>query len=104
LEFLCSKSGATSGDATTLTIAAFIIGNGDLHDSDADCGSVTDALVGAATAKTTKVLTCTITAANVPAGARSMTFTVTPTAGLLGTDDLMLHSVRLRYKRKVLTS
>lgn len=104
LEFLCSKSGATVGDATTLTVAAYIVGAGDLHDADSNCGSVTNALVGNATAKTTAVLTCTIAAADIPVGARSMTFTVTPTAGLLGTDDLMLHSVRLRYKRKVQTS
>lgn len=104
LEFLCSKSGATVGDATTLTVTAFIIGAGDLHDGDTNCGGVTDALVGNATAKTTKKLTLTIAAADIQPGARSMTFTVTPTAGLLGTDDLMIHDVRLRYTRKVQTS
>lgn len=101
LEFLCSKSGATVGDATTLTITAFLIAEGDLHDADANAGGVTNALVGNAAAKTTDVLSLTITAANVPAGARSMTFTVTPTAGTLGTDDLMIHDVRIRYKRKI---
>jgi hypothetical protein len=104
LEFLCSKSGATVGDATTLTITAFILTAGDLHDADADAGGVTDALVGNAAAKTTKKLTRTIAAADIPASAHTMTFTVAPTAGLLGTDDLMLHSVRLRYKRKIQTS
>lgn len=104
LEFLCSKSGATAGDATTLTITAFLLVAGDLHDADADAGGVSDALVGNATAKTTKVLTRTIAAADIQPGARSMTFTVTPTAGLLGTDDLMLHDVRLRYTRKIQTS
>lgn len=100
LEFLCSKSGATVGDATTLTLTAFIIKPGDLHDADANAGGVTDALVGNAAAKTTKLLTRTIGNADIPAGTgRSMTFTVTPTAGLLGTDDLMIHAVRLRYKR-----
>ncbi len=100
LEFLCSKSGATVGDATTLTITAFIVGVGDLHDADANAGGVTNALVGNAAAKTTALLSRTIAAADIPAGARSMTFTVTPTAGTLGTDDLMLHDVRLRYFRK----
>ncbi len=104
LEFLCSKSGATVGDATTLTITAFLIATGDLHDADADCGGVTDALVGNATAKTTKTLTRIIAASDIQPGARSMVITVTPTAGLLGTDDLMLHSARLRYTRKILTS
>lgn len=100
LEFLCSKSGATSGDATTLTITAFLISVGDLHDAGANAGGVTNALTGNATAKTTALLSCTLAAADIPAGARSMTFTVTPTAGLLGTDDLMIHEVRLRYVRK----
>jgi hypothetical protein len=104
LEFLCSKSGATVGDATTLTITAFILAAGDLHDADANAGGVTDALVGDALAKTTKKLTRTIAAADIPPSAESMTFTVTPTAGTLGTDDLMIHSVRLRYTRKVQTS
>jgi len=100
LEFLCSKSGATVGDATTLTCTAFLIAAGDLHDADSNAGGVTDALVGNATAKTTKKLTLTIAAADIPVGARSMTFTVTPTAGLLGTDDLLLHNVQLKYTRK----
>lgn len=104
LEFLCSKSGATLGDATTLTITAFILAAGDLHDADSDCGGVTGALVGNATAKTTAVLSRTIAAADIPASARSLFFTVTPTAGKLGTDDLMIHSARLRYTRKILTA
>ncbi len=104
LEFLCSKSGATVGDATTLTVTAFIIAEGDLHDADADCGGVSLALVGNAAAKTTDVLSVAIAAANVPANARSMTFTVTPTAGTLGTDDLMIHDVLLRYTRKLLAA
>lgn len=103
LEFMCSKSGATVGDATTLTITAFIVAEGDLHDADANCGGITAALVGNAVAKTTDMLSLTITAANVPSGAQTMTFTVTPTAGLLGTDDLMIHSVKLRYVSKLNT-
>lgn len=104
LEFLCSKSGATLADATTLTITAFLIAAGDLHDADADAGGVTNALTGDAPAKTTAVLTRTIAAADIQPGARSMTFTVKPTDGLLGTDDLLVHDVRLRYKAKLLTS
>jgi hypothetical protein len=104
LDFLCSKSGATVGDATTLTVAAYIVSEGDLHDADANCGGVSGALVGNAAAKTTDLLTVTIAAADIPAGAVSMTFTVTPTAGTLGTDDLMIHAARLRYTRKIQTS
>lgn len=104
LEFLCSKSGATVGDATTLTVTAFILSAGDLHDADANAGSVSGALVGNAVAKTTAVVTVSISAANMPANPRTMTFTVTPTAGTLGTDDLMIHAVGLRYQRKMLAA
>lgn len=104
LEFLCSKSGATVGDATTLTIAAYITATGALHDADSNCGGVSNALTGDATAKTTALLSREIAAADIPANAHSMTFTVTPTAGTLGTDDLLIHSVRLRYARKYMTS
>lgn len=104
LEFLASKSGATVGDATTLTCTAFILSEGDLHDADANAGGTTNALVGNAVAKTTDELRLTITAANVPANAYSLTFTVTPTAGTLGTDDLLIHAARLRYKRKLRAS
>lgn len=104
LEFLCSKSGATLGDATTLAVTAFFVAEGDLHDADANAGGTTAALVGNAAAKTTDVLSLTLAAADIPAGARSLTFTVTPTAGTLGTDDLMIHAVRLRYTRKIQTS
>lgn len=100
LEFLCSKSGATVGDATTLTITAFLIAAGDLYDADADAGGVSNAIAGAAVAKTTAVLTRTIANADIPAGARVLNFTVKPTAGLLGTDDFFIHEARLRYVRK----
>ena len=100
LEFLCSKSGATVGDATTLLLTAFLTATGALHDADANAGGLTGALVGDAAAKTTALLSRTIAAADIPAGARTMTFTVKPSDGLLGTDDLMIHDVRLRYIRK----
>lgn len=104
LHFLCSKSGATLGDATTLTITAFFQTVAALHDADADCGGVTGALVGNAAAKTVAELTLSIAAGDVPPAPCGLTFTVTPTAGLLGTDDLMIHAVWIEYKSKILTS
>lgn len=104
VECIASKSGATAGDATTLTLTAFILSVGAVHDFDANCGGVSNALVGDAAAKTTALLSRAIAAADIPAGARTMTLTITPTAGLLGTDDLIIHSVGLRYKRKMLTA
>lgn len=104
LHFLCSKSGATVGDATTLTIAAYFQTVAALHDADADCGGVTNALTGNATAKTVAELTRSIAAADVPPAPCSLTFTVTPTAGLLATDDLLLHACWVEYTRKPLTA
>jgi hypothetical protein len=104
VEFLASKSGATLGDATTLTLASYLLSEGDLHDADTAVASVTNALVGNAIAKTTDVLTATIAHGDVPVGARSLVFTVTPTAGKLGTDDLLVHAVGIRYTRKVQTA
>ncbi len=100
LEFLVSKSGATLADATTLTLTAFMVASGDLYDADADAGGVTGAVTGNAAAKTTALLTRTIAAADIPSGARVLTFSVKPTAGTLGTDDFFLHEARLRYVRK----
>ncbi len=104
LEFLCSKSGATSGDAATIDVVYQLLVDGDLHNADTPVTVTTDALVGNATARTTKRLTATVAAGDIQPGASTMTFSIHPTDGTLGTDDLMIHSVRLRYTRKVLTS
>lgn len=104
LEFLCSKSGATVGDATKITYAAYLIAAGDLHDADTVVTGDTDALVGNATAKTTKKLTATIGAADVPSGAYSMTLKIFPKSGLIETDDFMVHAIRVHYTRKIQTS
>ncbi len=104
LEFLCSKTGATIGDATTITIAAQLLVDGDLHNGDTPVAIVTDAVVGNATARTTKRLTGTILASDIQANASAMTFSFKPTNSLLGTDDFLVHSVRLRYQKKLLAA
>ncbi len=101
LEFLCSKSGATAGDATKITYAAYIISEGDLHDADAVITGDTNALTGAAAAKTTDILLATIGAADVPVGAMSMTLRIFPKSGTIETDDFMVHAVRVKYTRKI---
>jgi hypothetical protein len=100
VNFLCSKTGATDADDTTFTVAAYIIASGDLHDADANCGGTTSALDGDATAKTTATISLTITAANIPASAKLLNLAIAPTAGTLGTDDLLLHAVWLSYTSK----
>ncbi len=104
LQFLCSKSGATVGDATKITYAAYIVSSGDLHDADTVVTGDTNALVGDATAKTTATLTATIGASDVPVGAMSMTLKIFPKSGLIETDDFLVHAVRVKYTRKRQTS
>jgi len=97
---LVSKTGATLADATKLTIAAFEIVPGALHDADADMGGDTGAVTGDATAKTVTELTLTLTAANIHAAPSALNLQIKPKAGTLGTDDLVLHAVYLEYVRK----
>ncbi len=101
---LVSKVGATSGDATKLTVGAFEHTVAALHDADTDFGGDTSAVVGNATSKTVTEVTLTLAAADVHATPSSMCFTIKPKAGTLGTDDLLLHSAWLEYKGKILTS
>lgn len=103
---LVSKTGATVGDASTLTFGAFITKAGDLHDADADAGGATSAVQGDATAKTLTRLTRTIPATDVAAsltsgGPGNVFFSVKVTDGTLGTDDLCLHALWFTYTRKL---
>ena len=104
LHALCGKTGATVGDATTLTVTAFFQTVAALHDADADAGGTSSALVGNATAKTVTELTLSIAHGDVPAAPCSLSLSVKPTDGLLGTDDFLLHDLWLEYTRKILTA
>jgi hypothetical protein len=104
LHFLVSKTGATVGDATTITATAFFQTVAALHDADVNCGGVTGAVTGDATAKTVAELTLSIAAGDVPPAPCSLAFSVKPTDGTLGTDDFLVHAIWVEYKRKLLTS
>lgn len=101
---LVSKTGATVGDATKLTVGAFEQTVGALHDADTDFGGDSSAVVGNATAKTVTEVTLTLALVDVHATPSAMTFTIKPKAGTLGTDDFCLHAAWLEYKGKLLTS
>lgn len=95
---VASKTGATVGDATTFTIAAYNQVVGVLHDGGADLGGVTSAMTGNATAKMVQRVTLAMTNANTPFGSNTasptnITFTITPTSGTLGTDDVIIHDI-----------
>ena len=99
-----SKVGATVGDAVTFLVAAFNQVDAALHDADANFGGTSSAMTGDAATKTVQNETLTLALANLAAYPASVTITIKPTDGTLGTDDLCLLSVYVLYKRKLLTS
>lgn len=101
---LVSKSGNTVGDATKITYGAFFQTVAAAHDADTDHGGDTAAVVGNAAAKTVTELTFSIAANVVPPAPCSLTLTIKPKDGTLGTDDFLLHALWIEYKRKALTS
>lgn len=101
---LVSKTGATLADATKLTVGAFEVQPGALHDADANFGGDSDAVVGDAAAKTVTELTLVLAAANVSAAPGAFNLQIKPKAGTLGTDDLLLHAAWLEYTPKLLTT
>lgn len=105
VHLLAAKSGATSGDATTFTVGAFLKPSGTLQDADSDAGGASSAMVGTATAKTIQHVTRTIAATDVPNATAAIPATVMlsvkPTAGLLGTDDVTLNSLYVEFTKVV---
>jgi hypothetical protein len=104
LHILASKTGATDADDTTFTVTAFFQTVGALHDADADAGGASSAMVGTATAKTVAELTLSIAAGDVPAAPCSLSFSIKPTNGLLGTDDVIIHDMWFEVTRQLLTA
>jgi hypothetical protein len=102
-----SKSNATLADATTFDLGVFNNVIGAEADADTDYGGATSAMVGDEAAKTMQAVTRTLALANLPnpdAACQSVTVTVQPTDGLIDTDDVTVHTLRLRYRRKLRTS
>jgi hypothetical protein len=61
-------------------------------------------MVGTATAKTVAELTLSIAAGDVPAAPCSLSFSIKPTNGLLGTDDVIIHDMWFEVTRQLLTA
>lgn len=100
INFLVSKTGATAGDISSLTVAAYVNAAGALHDADANCGGVTNVVTPDATAKTGQWLRRRIAAVDLASPPAWLAFSATPTAGTLGTDDLLLLGCWLDYTAK----
>jgi hypothetical protein len=99
-----SKSGATTGDAVTFAVGLYNQVIGALHDADTNYGGTTAAMSGAATAKTVQSVSLAVLAADLAAFPASVTLTLKPTDGTLGTDDLYVFGVRVQYTRKLLVA
>lgn len=95
-----SKTGATVGDAVTFTLTIFNQAVGALHDADANYGGATSAMTGDATAKTVQEVTRTLTAADLGLAGAPVSISFKPTDGTLGTDDVVMLSMELQYRRK----
>ena len=104
LHILAAKTGATIGDATKFTVAAYNNVVDALYDADADFGGDSSAMTGDATAKTVQHETLTLALANLAAYPAAMELTIKPKAGTLGTDDVIMLAQWIEYKRKLLTS
>ncbi len=97
---LASKSGATSGDATTFDVGLYQQVAGALEDATTNLGGTTSALTGAATAKTVGKVTLGIPANTFTAGPNRLSVSLKPTDALLGTDDAMLNGFWIEYSKK----
>jgi hypothetical protein len=100
---LLSKSGATTGDATTLDVAIFLQVPGALEDATTGTlglGGTTNALVGNLTALTVSEVSYTIAANTLTAAPCRMSISVKPTNGTLGTDNAQLNRLWIEYTPK----
>jgi hypothetical protein len=99
------KTGATSGDATTVTFTAFVVKAGQLNNADADCGGATTAVTATATAQTIQTVSRDIASSDLVAslgtgGPGTLSIAFKPTDGTLGTDDFCCSKVTITYRRR----
>ncbi len=104
LHILAAKVGATLGDAVTFLVEAFNNIVAALYDADTDFGGTSSAMTGDATSKTVQEETLTLALADVAAAPGMMTFTLQPTDGTLGTDDVIMLGAGLEYTGKLRTA
>jgi hypothetical protein len=104
LHILAAKTGATAGDATKFTIAAFNNVKDAAYDADSTFGGDSSAMVGNATAKNVQEVTLTLALANLAAYPAAMELTLKPKDGTLGTDDVIMLAAWIEYKKKLLTA
>ena len=92
----------TVGDAVTWLVEAFNNLDGALYDADTDFGGTSTAMTGDATAKMVQEETLTLALADIAADPGTITLTIQPTDGTLGTDDVILMGVWLEVTGQAL--
>jgi hypothetical protein len=104
LHILAAKTGATVGDATKFTVAAYNNVKDSAYDADATFGGDTSAMTGDDTAKHVQEVTLTLALANLAAYPAAVELTIKPKDGTLGTDDVIMLAAWIEYKKKLLTA
>lgn len=97
------KTGATLADAVTFTVGAYNQPDAGLYDADTNYGGATSAMTGDAATKTVQLVYVTLAAADLPTASSGgqVSFTLKPTDGTLGTDDVTVGEVWLEYERVI---
>ena len=104
LNVLAAKVGATVGDATKFTVAAYNNVVDAAYDADSTFGGDTSAMTGDDTTKHVQKVTLTLALANLAAYPAAVELTLKPKDGTLGTDDVILLAAWIEYKKKLLTA
>jgi hypothetical protein len=104
LHILAAKTGATVGDATKFTVAAYNNVVAAAYDADSSFGGDTGAMTGDATAKHVQHVTLTLALANLAAYPAAIELTIKPKDGTLGTDDVIMLAAWIEYQKKILTA
>lgn len=102
LKVLAAKTGATIGDATTFLVVCQQQVVGALLDGSADLGGTTGAMTGNATSKTVQQVSLTLAVA--AASPSTLSMSIKPANGTLGTDDVTVFAAWIEYTRKLRTS
>lgn len=100
LKIRAEKSGATLADTSPFTVQAFNQVDGALADADTDFGGDSSAMTGDAAAKTVQTVSRALASADLSDGA-TVTLSIQPKDGKLGTDDVTVNEAWIEYEAVV---
>lgn len=103
LHIRAAKIGATVGDAVTFDVGAWNQVVGSTYIADTNYGGTSSAMTGDAATKTVQNVTRTLALADLAAYPATVTLSIKPTDGTLGTDDLLFLGAFVLYKKKLVS-